>query len=204
MKNLGELSADGYGIILFSPEKFNHFLKTRKCRAKKYLTYFDKNKEVFFDLVKAGILLPFYRISSFEYEIFTTLNEREVSIPNGYEQVYCYTDFFVEVGNGKLCFANFDYLEYHKEKIDNGQTDYGTEIPTGPEEIMEMYNYALGLELETGEYQFDLYGLRRIELLERESKNFGFLFAFRKVENATNDNFNKCDNDKYNFDIENQ
>jgi hypothetical protein len=202
MKNLGELKAYGYGIMIFSPEKFNQFLKDRKCRAKKYLTYFDKNKETFFDLIKAGILLPFYRISAYEYEIFTTINETKISIPRGYEQIYCYKDFYVQVGNRKLCFANFEFLDAHKEMIDREQSDYGEEIPTGPKEIMEWYNYALGLELETGEYQFDIYGLKRIDLIERESKNFGFLFAFRKAENAVNDNFHKCDNDKYNFDIE--
>ena len=201
MKKLGELEAYGYGIMVFSPEKLNQFMKDRKCRAKKYLTYLDKNKEVFFDLIKAGILLPFYRICKFEYEIFVSVNETEISMPSGYEQVYCYTDFFVKVGNGKLCFANFEFLDNHKEMIDNEQTDYGEEIPTGLEEIMEWYNYAFGLDLESGECQFDLYGLKRIEPLERESKNFGFLFTFRKAENAVNDNFNKCDDDKYTFDI---
>jgi len=204
MKNLGELDAYGYGIMVFSPEKFNQFLKFRKCRAKKYLSYFDKNKEVFFDLIKEGILLPFYRICKFEYNVFVTVNETPITLPSEYEEVYCYRDFFVKVGNGKLCFANFDFFEYHKEKIDNEQTNYGEEIPTGPKEIMEWYNYAIGLNLESGEYLFDLYGLKRIEPVERESKNFGFLFAFRKTENAVNDNFNKCDNEKYNFDIKNR
>ena len=52
--------------------------------------------------------------------------------------------------------------------------------------MIEWYNYFIGLDLESGEYQFDLYGLKRIEPLKRENKNFGFLFALRKVENATN------------------
>jgi len=201
MKNIGELDASGYGIMVFSPEKYNQFLKDRKCRARKYIDYFDKNKELFFDLIRAGILLPFYRICKFEYEIFVTVNEAEIIIPSAYEQVYCYTDFFVRVGNGKLCFSNFEFLNAHKERIDSEQTDYGEEIPTGPEEMMEWYNYSIELDLESGEYQFDLYGLKRIEPLQRESKNYGFLFALRKVENATNNNFNKCDNDQYNFDV---
>ena len=202
MKNLGELTAFGYGIMVFSPERFNQFLKDRKCKAKKYLTYFDKNKEIFFDLIKAGVLSPFYRISTYQYEIFTTVNEAEVSIPNGYKQIYCYKDFYVKIGNGKLCFSSFDFLEYHKKMIDNEQTDYGVVIPTGAKEIKEWYNYAIGLDLETGEYQFDIYGLKRIDPIEWGSKNFGFLFAFKKAENVVNDNFHKCDNDKYHFDLE--
>ena len=152
MKNIGELDASGYGIMVFSPEKFNQFLKDRKCRARKYLDYFDKHREVFFDLIRAGILLSFYRICKIEYEIFVTVNETEIIIPSTYEQVYCYTDFFVRVGNGKLCFSNFEFFNAHKEMI-------------------EWYNYFIGLDLESGEYQFDLYGLKRIEPLKRESKN---------------------------------
>jgi len=53
MKNIGELDASGYGIMVFSPERYNQFLKGRKCRARKNLDYFNKNKEVFFDLIRA-------------------------------------------------------------------------------------------------------------------------------------------------------
>ena len=37
--------------------------------------------------------------------------------------------------------------------------------------MIEWYNYSIGLDLESGEYQVDLYGLKRIEPLKRESKN---------------------------------
>lgn len=201
MKNIGALEAGGYGIMLFSPAKLNGFLKSKKCRAKKYLTYFNKNKDVFFDSIKAGIMLPFYRICCFEYEIFVTINEQNITIPEGYEKVYEYKNFFVTVENNKLCFSSFDYLEYHKDKIDKEQSDYGVEIPSGPEEIMEWYNSAIGLDLESGNYQFDLYGLKRIQELERESKNYAFLFAFKNAENIINENLEKCDNDIHNFDI---
>jgi hypothetical protein len=55
--------------------------------------------------------------------------------------------------------------------------------------------------MEAGKYNFNLIGLEKINKEERQSKNYGYLFEFTKDDNAINDNFNKCDNDKYTFDI---
>ena len=51
-------------------------------------------------------------------------------------------------------------------------------------------------------YNFDLIGLERKIKLERESKNYAYAFVFRKNENAKNENFQRADNHKYQFDIE--
>ncbi|MGI4874130.1 MAG: hypothetical protein ACRYFX_23465 [Janthinobacterium lividum] len=202
LANLGELAADGYGIAVFSPAAFNSFLEERKCRARKYITYFDKNKQLFFDLIKAGILLPFYQIPSFQYSLFTSVDKETVSIPEGYKVIYHYKDFFITIGTDqKICFASFNFLEHYKDKIDAGETDFGKEIPSGSPSKPEWYNAALSTPIESGEYQFDLYGLTRVNALDRESKNFAFLFAFRKSLNPIKDNFQKCDNDLHQFNI---
>jgi hypothetical protein len=59
----------------------------------------------------------------------------------------------------------------------------------------------LGLNWNQENIIFNLIGLEKINKGERQSKNYGYLFEFTKDENAKNDNFNKCDNDKYIFDI---
>jgi hypothetical protein len=69
--------------------------------------------------------------------------------------------------------------------------------PIGPEKIME----AIGLDIESGKYNYNLVGLKKINENERQSKNYGYLFEFTRNENAVNDNFNKADDDKYEFDI---
>jgi len=50
--------------------------------------------------------------------VFVVVNEQNINIPKGYDKVYHYRDFFVTVGNDKLCFSCFEYLESHKDKID--------------------------------------------------------------------------------------
>ena len=47
------------------------------------------------------------------------------------------------------------------------------------------------------------HGLEKIEKTERESKNYGYAFVFKKNENAVNNNLKKCNNkgDTYKFNV---
>ena len=201
MTHIGDLSADGYGIMIFSPDRFNAYIKAKKCRAKKFLSYFDKNKDFFYNTIKDGKILPLYPLASFEYDLFISINE-EFQLPLNYKKVFEYQDFYVEVGAAnKLCFANFDFLEYQNNLIKNNITEKSDLIPTGAEGVLEKYNSALGLEIQQGIYSMNIIGLKRKVELERESKNFAYLFCLTKKENTVNDNFKKADNDHCTFDI---
>ena len=201
MKNIGELDAMGYGIIIFSTDLFNEYLKQKKWKAKKYISWFNKNKEQFHQIIKDGIIFPIYTICIYEYEIFVKINEQNTKIPIGYKEIYRYNNFYMEVGTkNKLCFANFDFFEHGIDSIKKNITEESHKIPTGPKLIIENYNYALGLDIEKGKYNYNLIGLKRINEIERESKNHAFLFEFTKNENAINNNFN-MDNEKYEYDI---
>jgi hypothetical protein len=203
MKSIGELSAFEYGIMVFSPGLFNEYIKQNKIKAKKYISYFNKNKEVFYKIIKDGIIAPFYLIPCFKYNIFVKINEEDKNIPDGYKKVFEYNDFYIKIDEGKkLCLASFYFMETGINLIKQNITEQSELVPTGPEEIMEQCNYALGIEIETGIYNFNLIGLEKIDKTkEREAKNYGYLFEFTKNENAINDNFNKCDNEKYEFSI---
>jgi hypothetical protein len=202
MTLIGELEAEDYGIMVFSPDLFGEYIKNNKWRAKKYITFFNNNKDKFFQIIKDGILAPFYLLPMFQYNIFVKINETNDKIPDGYKKVFQYNGFYIEIGkNNKLCIASFAFMENNIELIKQNITEKSELVPTGPEEIMEQYNYAFGVELESGKYYFNLIGLEKINKGERESKNYGYLFEFTKDKDAVNDNFNKCDNDKYIFSI---
>lgn len=204
MINIGELSAVGYGVVIFATDLFNKYTKNKKWRAKKYVSFFDKHKEYFHQIIKDGIIFPIYQIARFEYEIFIKLEENNEAIPDGYKEIYRYNDFYIEVGpNNKLCFAGLEYLEYDLDMIKNNIVEESSAIPTGPELIMETYHRSIGLDIEQGKYNFNLIGLKKIKEEERKSKNYGFLFEFYRKENAINDNFIKGDNEKdiFKYDI---
>ena len=202
MTNIGEFSANGYGMSIISTELFTEYLKVKKCRAKKMLSYFDKNKELFFDSIKDGKFLPFYKIASFEYSIFVSIDEQNFEIPTEYNEVFRHKDFYLEVGKlNRICIASFDYLEYRLENIKENITDKENIIPSGPEEILEKYYPARGFDIKQGIYEFDLIGLERKVKLDRQSKNYAYAFVIRKNNNAKNNNYEKADNDKYKFDI---
>lgn len=58
-----------------------------------------------------------------------------------------------------------------------------------------------------GNYRFDIYGLKRkhpYSETDRENcnKNYAYLFAFRKDNNDSNENLERCDNETHIFSIE--
>ena len=68
---LGELG--GYGLALLDVRDLSEFLKERKCRAKKLLSYWDAHKQLFYDAVKGAKALPFYPLTMRSYEIFVCM-----------------------------------------------------------------------------------------------------------------------------------
>ena len=181
---------------------FNEYIKRNKIKTKKFISFFSKNKETFYKIIKEGIIAPFYQIPYFKYNIFVKINEENRNIPDEYKKIFEYNDFYIKTDeNKKLCLASFYFMETGIKLLKQNITEQSELVPTGPEEIMEKCNYALGMEIETGIYNFNLIGLEKIKNKEDEYKNYGYLFEFTKNENAINDNFNKCDNEKYEFSI---
>lgn len=207
MIELNEIRPYGYGMFLYSPDILTDFLKEKKCRAKKLITYFDKHRNVFFESIKNGVALPFYRLSIYYYPIFVSINETCEMISPDWEQVYRYDDFFIQVGNSnKLCFAALDYFEYHKDLIEKHQIAYSKAIPSGPDEILTTSHYAVGFDIPKGDYSFDLIGYKRSILLdesklENYGRNYAFGVVFKSTDKKENTNFDKCDDEKHIFDI---
>ena len=65
IKELNSIYAFGYGLFIYSPGTFNEWVKEKKCRAKKMLSYLDKHKDMFLEMIAKGIALPIYQIPTF-------------------------------------------------------------------------------------------------------------------------------------------
>lgn len=208
MKQLDEICPYGYGIYVYSPDLLTDFLKGEKCRAKKLITYFDKHKPVFFKAIENGIALPFYPIAIYYYPIFVFINEDYETPPQGWEQVYRYVGFFIQVGNSnRLCFAALEYLQYHKDLIDKQQSSFSKEYPSGPEEILTTCHYAVDVDIPKGDYSFDFIGYKRTTTLDESNlenygKNYAYGIVLTSKDHKENENLEKGDNETHIFDIE--
>ena len=69
IKELNSIYAFGYGLFIYSPGTFNEWVKEKKCRAKKMLSYLDKHKDMFLEMIAKGIALPIYQIPTYQYSI---------------------------------------------------------------------------------------------------------------------------------------
>lgn len=79
IKELNSIYSFGYGLFIYSPSTFNEWMQEKKCRAKKMLSYLDKHKDMFFEMIAKGIALPIYQIPTYQYPIFI-ITEEDVSI----------------------------------------------------------------------------------------------------------------------------
>ena len=106
IKELNSIYAFGYGLFIYSPSTFNEWMQEKKCRAKKML----------------------YQIPTYQYSIYIT-TEKDVNIPEDWEQVYLYKDWFITIGtDDKLCFSSFEFFEEHRDLIIKSQCVFTGEV----------------------------------------------------------------------------
>ena len=206
MKELNSIYAFGYGLFIYSPGTFNEWMQERKCRAKKMLSYLDKHKDMFFEMIAKGIALPIYQIPTERYPILIT-TEESINIPAEWEEVFRYEDWFITIGaNDKLCFSSFEFFEEHRDLIAKSQCVFTGEV-FDINDNPHLFYHSDEIQMPKGNYRFDIYGLKRKQPcpttdVENRNRNYAYLFAFRKVDNDSNENLERCDNETHIFSIE--
>ena len=151
---MGELSADGYGFALLDVRDLSEFLKERKCRAKKLLSYWDAHKQLFYDAVKGAKVLPFYPLTVRSYEIFVCTDE-EFTPPSGYEVAFKRDRLYFAPQSGSAVLASFDTLQYSFKK-----RRVSHECQSGAAGKIQKFNSTLKLNLQSGIYELCALGLK--------------------------------------------
>lgn len=49
----------GYGMMFLSADLFLENIKRNSIRSSKFLSYFNKNMDVYFDFISRGVIVPF-------------------------------------------------------------------------------------------------------------------------------------------------
>ena len=99
----------GYGFALLDVRDLSEFLKERKCRAKKLLSYWDAHKQLFYDAVKGAKALPFYPLKVRSYGIFVC-TDGDFASPAGYEVAFKRDRLYFAPQSGSVILASFDTL----------------------------------------------------------------------------------------------
>ena len=194
---MGELSADGYGFALLEPRDLSEFLKERKCRAKKLLSYWNAHKQLFYDAVKGAKVLPFYPLTVRSYEIFVCMDE-EFAPPAGYEVAFKRDKLYFAPQSDSAILASLDALQYRFDELKSDELELGYECQSGAAGKMRKFNSTLKLGLQSGTYELCALGLKNSS---QHFEKYGYAFIFKRNASAENQNFSRLDNDKFSFDI---
>lgn len=189
---------DGYGIAFLSVDLFMEEIRNIKCRARKFISYFNKNKDIYFHFIESGILVPFHPVNAGDVPVFIETDSDVFPVPEGYRILFQYDDFYMKVGQkGIVTLASFGHLEYEGKAIADGKTSRSSLTGDGKE-----CSDAVDFELKEGEYQFSMIGLEKLSKTDFELKydtGYAYGFHFRKPETIIKDNLEKCDDDRYDF-----
>lgn len=192
-----EIDPLGYGMAFLSVDLFMETVKDKKIRSAKFLSYFNKNMDVYFEFIREGIIVPFNKVVCTKQCVFIEMENQDFVIPQEYTQIFKYEDFFIRVGEkgilSLMSFADMDDKDIIKKGVTNrrGFTLDGEEIPA-----------VIDFNIPAGEWFFTMYGLRKKELTAYEEsydKGYAYGFHFYKSDTLKSDNFEKCDDDKYDF-----
>ena len=194
---MGELSADGYGFALLEPRDLSEFLKERKCRAKKLLSYWDAHKQLFYDAVKGAKILPFSSLAVRSYEIFVCIDE-EFAPSAGYEVAFKRDKLYFAPQSGSAILASFDALQYRFDELKSDELELGYECQSGAAGKIRKFNSTLKLGLQSGTYELCVVGLKNSS---QHFEKYSYAFIFKRNASAENQNFSRLDNDKFSFDI---
>ena len=194
---LGELSADGYGFALLDVRDLSEFLKERKCRAKKLLSYWDAHKQLFYDAVKGAKALPFYPLTVCSYEIFIC-TDGDFTPPAGYKVAFKRDKLYFAPQSGSVILSSFDALQYRAGKLKSGELELGYECQSGAAGKIRKFNSTLKLGLQSSTYELCVVGLKNSS---QHFEKYGYAFIFKRNASAENQNFDRLDNDKFSFDI---
>ena len=63
-------------------------IKKKKCKARKFISYFKKHMDIYFELIDKGIIVPFHPVNAGDVPIFIETEVRILLCPQGYQKIF--------------------------------------------------------------------------------------------------------------------
>jgi hypothetical protein len=192
------ISADGYGICLFSYEVMENFLKINKIRHKLLRDYFQANEDKYSLQLQEGVWLPFVPLNSINYVI--KLDGQDEPFSNEWVEKFRYDGFNISIKNGMwiaaiAVFGKYDRTRFlHKDFLSYQMLDGTT--------LYKAHKY----DVPSGKYELSISGFSRKSKLSEPETNYGFRFAL--VERESFGEYQECqdprNNEIFNFNVATQ
>lgn len=203
------LNAGDYGVCLFSLEMLQDFLKRKRVRTKKLLDKFQKNKELYLDMLREGIWVPFVPINMANYVI--KLEGQDDPFDEEWEKKLEYGGFNLKIKDAFWISALSSFEDFKPEEYAGGKGSYATWLDGKryynaneryyEYEMQGERNYTdVKYAVPSGKYLLSIKGYAYKELLKYPEPSYGFSFALEKVEEF--DGFNDPrEDDVYYFNV---
>lgn len=102
----------GQGMMFLSTDLFLENIKRNPIRSSKFLSYFNKNMDVYFDFISSGVIVPFNRIVCCDTPLYIKISDYKYELPLGYELGFKYDGFCIDVGkNALLSLISFSSMD---------------------------------------------------------------------------------------------
>lgn len=168
------LTAEDYGICIFSVEVVQNFLRERKMgRTKLLLNLFQNDRELFLDSQKEGVWIPFVQIDRVEYLI--KLEGYDMPFDDEWEQMLEYGGFNIEIKDSVWISAISLWDSFHADKFACDEIVYHTMVgQTG--------YWGFRYVVPSGKYLLSVKGYARREKQSYPVPNYGYFFSLERVE----------------------
>lgn len=215
-----------YGICIYSMDSLMAFLKREKIRSAKLLALFQKDKKTFIKLQEEGIWLPLPEIDSGTYFVGLKCqdskpdkvqNEKNIeksdenndAFDDQWEKVLEYEGFNLDVRDGVWVsdtgsFLKFDEAPYrsegHEYEGNFGMKHYDSKTERWYMTLNGFKCYSdIWFDVPAGKYMVTVSGYARKEFSDINSVNYGYQFAFKRVD--VFDGYKNPREEEYNFNI---
>lgn len=192
-----KINIEAEGIAFLCVDSFMQELRKRKCRVKKFISYFQKHMDQYLALIAQGTLVPFHPVDAREVLVYIETKMQVFHIPEGYRVLFQYDDFYFHASELEMVtLASFGALEYHSDWILEGKTSFSYYARD-----KKTHSVAIDFPLPKGEYQVSIIALEKIEKINsgRWEENYAYGFHFTRATQPIMDNLHKCDDDIYAF-----
>lgn len=178
-----------YGLAFISVQEFESYKKEKKIRAKKMLSYFEKNNMVGDEFLQKGLFLPIGHINLGDY--YVNIWVGEVHIPMEYEIKCEWSDFNLCVGSDNMVWAiglgeleNWNHNNYENKEYRFEENVFRFDPITKTDIPVDSY-CGIRFTVPCGNYKAKVIGVKNKNDTVNSEGQYGYCLHLTPIEELT-------------------